>query len=188
MLDTTLGFLRDQLSAYLDSRYPSGEGLVVLSGLVNLSGTPPPAVENKIVLSLVNVEREAIARNLPGEGRSESGFSARINPPLNLNLYVLVSASFDTEYLQALRLMSEVLGYFQGLSVFTPQSAGPLPPGLERLTMEVVNLDIQGLNNMWAIMGGKYLPSVLYKVRMFTVQEGWVREQIPEITGTDTGA
>jgi hypothetical protein len=53
--------------------------------------------------------------------------------------------------------------------------------------MEIVNLDIQGLNNLWGNLGIKYLPSALYKARMFTLQEGWVVEQVPPISGIDVG-
>ena len=51
--------------------------------------------------------------------------------------------------------------------------------------MEIVNLDIQQLNNVWGNFGGKYLPSVLYKARMFTLQEGWVVEQVPPISAIE---
>jgi hypothetical protein len=186
MLDTTLGFLRDQLSDYLGTRYPTAESHVVLSGLCNLDGTAPAGIENKVVLSLVNIEREAAAGSSGAQLRPEGGGFVRTSPALNLNLYVLVSASFGNNYPQALMLLSAVLGYFQGKPVFTAQTAQAFPRGLDRLAMEIVSLDMQGLNNLWGNMGGKYLPSVLYKARMFTLQEGWVLEQVPAITGTDS--
>lgn len=34
--------------------------------------------------------------------------------------------------------------------------------------------------------GGKYMPSVLYKMRMLTVQEGLVESLIPTVGGLDT--
>ncbi len=186
MLDTTLGFLRDQLSGYLDSRYPSSEGYVALAGLSNLDGTPPSGIENKIVLSLVNIERETAAASSGAQLKPDGGGFARMSAPLNLNLYVLVSASFGNNYQEALKLLSAALGYFQGKTVFTAQSAPGFPRGLDRLTMEIVNLDTQGLNNLWGNIGGKYLPSVLYKARMFTLQEGWILEQVPVVTTIDS--
>jgi Pvc16 N-terminal domain len=96
-----------------------------------------------------------------------------------------VSASFGSNYAEALKLLSAVLGYFQGKPMFNAQSASTFPKGLERLTMEVVNLDVQGVNNLWGNLGVKYQPSVLYKARMFTVQEAWVVEQVPPISGID---
>ena len=188
MIDTTLVFLSDQLNAYVARRfsYSSRDPLVVVASLSSLDGTVPSDIDGKVVLTLVNVEREAAAGSTP-QLRPESGGFARLAPPLHLNLYILVSACFPGNYIQALKLLSAVVGYFQGKPTFAPTLAG-FPPGLEKLTLEIVNLDPQGLNNLWAGLGGKYLPSVLYKARMLTVQEGWTLEQIPAVTSTDAKA
>ena len=186
MLDRTLVFLLDQINGYLGTRYPSNEPHAVLASLANLDGTVPTNIENKLVVTLVNLEREATAAGTGPQLRPENGGFARLSPSLNLNLYLLMSASFGSNYQEALKLLSAVLGYFQGKPVFTTQNANGFPRGLEKLTLEMVNLDIQSLNHLWGNLGGKYLPSVLYKTRMLTVQEGWVLEQVPSITGTDT--
>jgi len=185
MVDRTLSFLLAQINDYLGTRYPTKEPHAVLSSLSTLEGSAPPEIANRVVLSLVNIEREASAGAAAAPVRTENGAFVRTSPALNLNLYVLVSASFGSNYVEALKLLSSVLGYFQGKPAFTAQSAPSFPKGLDRLTMEIVNLDIQGLNNLWGNLGTKYLPSVLYKARMFTLQEGWVVEQVPAITAID---
>lgn len=185
MLDRTLSFLLDQLNGYLATRYESNEPHAVLSSLSNLDGTIPAGIENKVVVSLVNIEREPAAVG-SAQMRQENGGYSRLSAPLNLNLYVLMSASFGNNYQEALKLLSAVLGYFQGRPVFTAQNTEhPFPAGLERLSVEIVNLDMQSLNHLWGNIGGKYLPSVLYKVRMMTVQNGWIVEQVGPVTGTD---
>lgn len=186
MIDTTLVYLRDQLNGFLAGRYSSREPLVVVASLSSLDGTVPTGIDNKVVLTLVNVEREGAAGSTPQLRPENSGF-ARLAPALHINLYILVSAWFPGNYIDALKLLSAVVGYFQGKPTFSPSLAG-FPRGLEKLTMEIVNLDPQGLNNLWAGLGGKYLPSVLYKARMLTVQEGWALEQVPAITSTDAKA
>ena len=185
MLDRTLSFLLTQLNDHLGTRYPSKEPHVVLSSLSTPEGTVPPDIANRVVLTLVNIEREGAAGPAPQPSRMENGAFVRMSPPLNLNLYVLITASFGNNYAEALKLLSAVLGYFQGKPAFNAQSASTFPKGLERLTMEMVNLDVQGVNNLWGNLGVKYLPSVLYKARMFTLQEGWVAEQVPPISGID---
>ena len=93
MIDTTLLLLRDQLNAYLGTRYGGREPHVVLSALANLDGTTPSGIDNKVVLTLVNIERESAAG--PGaQLKPENGGFTRISPALHLNLYVLVSAAF----------------------------------------------------------------------------------------------
>jgi len=186
MIDKTLAFVLGELNAFLGTVFPASEPHAVLSSLAQQDGSPPPGIENKILLTLINVERDttAFAPNLPT--RTEAGLATRVNPPLNLNLNFLVSASFTTDYLEALRFLSSSLGFFQSKPVFTPQNSPAFPRGLERLTMEMVNVSIPDLQNLWASAGAKYLPSALYKARMLTIQDGWVAERVPTITGTET--
>ena len=42
------------------------------------------------------------------------------------------------------------------------------------------------MNNLWAILGAKYLPSVVYKLRMVTLQQGWAQQRVPEVLNPDT--
>jgi hypothetical protein len=187
MIDKTLTFLLDELNGFLGGRFQSSENLVVLSGLVNPDGTVPMAIENKLILTLVNAEREAAAVSAGANSSGFAGPRTRVSPPLNLNLYVLVSANFGNNYAEAIKFLSQALAFFQAKPVFTPQGSAAFPGELERLSMELVNLDFSLLNNLWAALGAKYLPSVVYKVRMLSIQEAWVTDRVPGITGTDTG-
>src|SRR5256885_5597377 len=38
-------------------------------------------------------------------------------------------------------------------------------PGIQSLSVEMINLTMQDLNNLWSISGSKYLPSASYKLR-----------------------
>ena len=50
---------------------------------------------------------------------------------------------------------------------------------------EVITLNADKLSNMWAALGAKYMPSVLYKVRMLTIDESVVREYRPVVSSLD---
>jgi hypothetical protein len=39
------------------------------------------------------------------------------------------------------------------------------------------------MNNVWAALGAKYMPSVIYKMRMLTIDGSIIREFRPEISG-----
>jgi hypothetical protein len=185
MIDKTMGLILGELNSFLGILFPSSEPHAVLSGLTNQDGTAAAGTENRIVLSLMNIERETAA--VSSTTRSGTGPLTRSQPPLNLNLYLMVSASFGTNYLEAVKFLSSAMSFFQDRAVITPQNAqGPgFPKGLERLTIELVNLKFQDLQSLWASLGAKYVPSVLYKVRMLTMQDGWVIERVPSISGTD---
>ncbi len=109
----------------------------------------------------------------------------RAKPALNLNLYLLVSSNFGSNYRESLKVLAAALVYFLEKPVFNAESASGLP-GIERLSIEMVNLATQDLQNIWSITGGKYVPSALYKVRMVTTQEGSTIEGAPAVTSADT--
>lgn len=186
MIDTTFNFIVDALNGFLGARYPGSEPHVVLSSPSNQDGTVPPQIENKLIVTLVNIEREAAATISAMQLRPHNGEYVRVNPPLNLNLYVLVSAYFGNNYGESLKFLSSAMGFFQGKPVYSREDTPDFPPGLERLSLEMVNLSLQDLNNLWGNLGGKYLPSVVFKARMLSIQEGWVTGHVPEISGTET--
>jgi hypothetical protein len=143
MIDKALSLILDELNAFLSARFANGGPYAVLSGLANQDGSVPLGIENKLVLSLVNIEREAA---------------------LNLNMYLRVAANFGANYIESLQFLSAALEFFQERPVFTA-------PGMERLNVQMLNLTIQDLHSLWSISGSKYLPSAFYKLRMAATQQ-----------------
>jgi hypothetical protein len=47
--------------------------------------------------------------------------------------------------------------------------------------MDIENVDITDLNNLWSVLSGRYLPSILYKVRMVAFDSGTVQTQVPTV-------
>ncbi len=183
MIDKTLTFLLGELNAYLFNRFGDDRAHAVLSAVVKQDGTVPEETANKIVLTLINIEREAAAANAAPQYRVEQDSLARVSPPLNVNLLLLISASFEANYAESFKLLSAVLGFFQSRPVFTPQSAPSLPRELEKLSFHWVDMDLQAINNLWSVLGSHYLPSVVYKARMLTIQDAWIEDVTPPITG-----
>ncbi len=185
MIDKSLTFLLGELNGFLANVFPASEPHAVLSNLAMHDGSPPREIENKLVLTLANIERETTAFNRDRAASSAVNSTLQMNAPLNLNVYFLLSASFPSDAAQSLRFLSAALGYLQSKPVYTPQNSAGFPRALERLTVEMVNLSITDLQNLWATTGAKYLPSAFYKARMITIQDGWVVDRVPVITGTD---
>lgn len=186
MIDKILKFLAQELDVFLAGRFPAGgqEERVRLSGLSLPSGDPPPGLDNKVVLSLLNLERENAAPVSTTTRRTDGGFD-RHAPPLHLNLQLLASASFANDYTQGLARLSAVLGFFQGRHSFTPETAPGLPPNVERLTVEFLPLSLGEMSNLWTTLGAKYMPCAVYRVRMVTIQQGWMLEAEPQVVATD---
>jgi hypothetical protein len=66
-------------------------------------------------------------------------------------------------------LISHIIAYFQGTNYFTKTNAPDLPNGIEKLIMEVYSMPIEQQNYMWGALGAKYLPSVLYRMRLVVI-------------------
>lgn len=60
-----------------------------------------------------------------------------------------------------------------------------MPAGVEELIFDLNTLTMQDLNNMWGILGSKYLPSVMYKMRMITISEEFAQGEAGLITTID---
>ena len=75
------------------------------------------------------------------------------------------------QYDQALRTLSHILSFFQARPLFTPSDSPGLPPGLEHLALDLLSYGPEQLNQMWACLGAKHLPSVVYRLRMVVLQD-----------------
>lgn len=180
MLDKALLFLTTELNDYFGRTFQLLEDRAVLSAHVNPDGTPVTGIVNKMSVSLVNLATESTVRNLQTE-RVGNG-ELRLNPAIKLNLWVLFAANF-TEYDEALKFLSSTLAFFQGRPVFTPQNSPRLDRSFDRLVVELESLTYHELSNLWGVLGSKYVPSAVYKVKLVTIQDGAVRDRTPAVSG-----
>lgn len=180
MIYEALSGLTEELNEYFRSKIKINEQKIILSGLVNQDGTIAIQGENKIVVTLVNTEKETAKSNTQKGAMTLSNST----PVLNLNLYVLFSAYFSpANYPEALRFISFIIGYFQQKSVFNRSNTSGLDARIDKLSFEIVDQSLDSVSNMWSALGAKYMPSVLYKMRMVTFDESVVREFRPAISG-----
>lgn len=169
MIDIALNHIVTEINQHLKRVFDLNEDIVVLSNIHEQDGAVAIHVNNKIVVSLVNIEKDTV----PFQAQKSSSSrlkSLPTNPPGNFNLYLMFASCFsDNNYGEGLKYISLIISYFQGQSVFDQQNSSTLDQRIEKLILDIENLDISDLSNLWSIHGGKYLPSVLYKVRMATV-------------------
>lgn len=169
MLDTALKFLKDELNTYLVTQTGSDSIHVEMSKLVDESGKYAFELDS-IAAYIINIEEDRIFKSQVPEHIYTNGQNVVLEPELKLNLYVLFAANFKV-YDRALKYISYVLTYFQSHPSFTAVEYPALDPHIEKLTAELQSLSYDQLNQIWACIGGKQLPSVLYKVRMVSLQD-----------------
>jgi len=95
---------------------------------------------------------------------------------------VLFAANFSSaNYPEALKFISSSIGFFQARPVIDQQNTPDLDARIEKVTLEIQNLSIMELSNLWGILSGKYMPSILYKVRMLTIDSQEISGEVPTI-------
>jgi hypothetical protein len=127
------------------------------------------AISNRAILSLVNIEEDKASKQQ--ENYIKTDISTKYKSPLLfLNLYMLVSANRNN-YSQSLTWLGHILQFFQFQNVFTPLTHPSLDSRILKLIVELYSLNFEQTNHLWSTLGGKYLPSVMYKVRRVTLDE-----------------
>lgn len=185
MIHAALSHLAGQLNQYLAHGRGLAEDVVVVSNLTDADGSAAPNVANKLVLFLTNIARDTTPATMPPA--AAAGGASRHYPPVHLNLYVMVAANFGgNNYPEALKMISAAILFFQKHPVFDRQSSPELDRRIDKLVLDIENLGTQDLSSLWGVLGGKYLPSVLYKVRMVTFDSQDIQAILPLVRQAQT--
>ncbi|MGD1960944.1 MAG: DUF4255 domain-containing protein [Fulvivirga sp.] len=181
MLDTSLEFLTSELNEYLKLRTndPDDDRVFLTNVATESGGVVIP--DMSIGLSLINIEEERVFKDQRTTIINEDGVTEHINPEVKLNLYILISANFQdnatnlstNDYKEGLKQLSYVISFFQAKNVFTVDNSPALANDglIRKLVVELYSYSFEQLYNFWSVLGTKYLPSVLYKVRLIRYQE-----------------
>ncbi len=186
MIDAAIKQIQDSVNLHLMQTSGRAEDVVVTSNLMEQDGTVSPHVNDKIVISLVNIEKDTTAVSQQRVANASTMRSTVTSPPLNVNLYLMFASYFGgNRYPVGLEFISRTILYLQGQSVFDRHNSPELDARISKLVLDIHNLDINDLSNLWGVLGGKYLPSVLYKVRMVTMDSSAITGQVSSILQTD---
>lgn len=128
-----------------------------------------------IILTLLNLQEETTLKNNPNyvvEGHKV----IYKNPIVNLNLFILFSAN-NTGYIEALKHLSKVIEFFQGKKVFTQANTTYNRDNIAmsnikefRFMVDLFTPTFEELNFVWGTLGGKQIPSVIYKVSLIQME------------------
>lgn len=182
MIHTCLSFLTNELNDYLKLRTgsPTVDRVYLTSVATEGGGVVIP--NKSLGVSLINIEEDRVYKDQKSTLINNYGNVERLNPEIKLNLYVLISANFQNadaedstdDYVEGLKQLSWIISFFQAKNVFTPENSPKMAdfdPNLTKLVVELYSYSFEQLYNFWSVVGAKYLPSVLYKIRILTFQE-----------------
>ena len=188
MINSVVTHITKYLNEFLRRSFDLTEDIVVPSNIVEQDGSVSTNINNKLVVSLVNIEKNTTPGYFPQNGPPDSDMSIKSYPPIHLNLYLMFSAHFNaTNYLEALKFLSHTMSFFQNNPIFNHQNSPDLDTRISMLALDVENLNIKDLSSLWSVISSKYLPSVLYKVRMVTFEGKGVKARLPALKEPRSG-
>jgi hypothetical protein len=185
MIYAAISHITGQLNQHLKRAFDLNEDIVAVANITEQDGTVTVNTNNKIVASLVNVERETTPGCRPPAEPATDLPAAQSHPPIHTNLYLLFAGNFNGKnYGEALKFLSATISFFQRNPLFTNQNSPNLDHRITRIALEIENLNFKDLSSLWTVLSGKYLPSVLYKIRMITFDARDIVGRAPKIIET----
>lgn len=176
MITKALNLILSELNQFIPP--VAGSEQVVLGNIAFNESPDQSQIQNQVVASLVNVEEESTMKN-GAFYRKNINDVEYMEPPVNLNLYLLFSANYDN-YTMSLDRLSEVIQFFQHRKAFSLATAGVIPPGFDPndpedagiyITPEFYTLTFEQINHLWGSLGGKQMPFVMYKLRLVAISQ-----------------
>ena len=144
MIRRILAYYAASLDEYMHHKFQQPEGMAEV-GIIGSGASEKPC---KLIVSLVNIERETAGGISAGISRNSSDYM-RTFAPLLLNLDLMLAAVYDEKR------------YAQSHPYFELDG--------QKYTVEIVTLSVQDINNIWTTLGGQYYPSVMCKLRRLAV-------------------
>ena len=180
MIANTLEFVTDQLDNFLKRKTSGNRSIVKLSSLVSPDGSLSVTENNMLIVSIVNIAEEGSIANQPNI-RGQNNELIKQAPPVYLNIFILISALFnEDQYKAGLHWLSMTISFFQQHPYFTSE-LNDMPENVDKLSFELVNLDIDNMSRFWGALGARYQPSVIYKMRMLKISSDTMEAVLPEI-------
>ena len=192
MIYKALEIVKDQVSTYLES-VTSTANLVVLENIAKLDDSTVTTMVDKVVLSLINMEEEVTLKN-KAAAYTNGGATQYKNAPIHLNLYLLFSMN-RTNYVQALDDLSSIIEFFQGKRLFNNANTvlNPANTALTdvndfKFTMELYTPTFEQQNYIWGTLGGKSVPSAMYKLTLAKVDRNTILSAGTAVSNTQNTA
>ena len=175
MIYETLQILREQLESYFSEIGLDDSIKLDNIALWGSEEENTESVNEKVIVSLLKLEEEITLKNSP-HYKVNNYKTQYKNPPIHLNLYLLICANYK-DYGRSLRSISKVIEFFQSKKVFNSTNTvyNRSDVSMDLLDHFKFNLDIftptfEELNNIWGTLGGKQVPSVIYKVQLIQIE------------------
>ena len=174
MIYDVIQTITDGLNVFFKTRLRTIEDKAVISGIVNQDGSVALLEENKVLITLVSIEKEPTTVGPKKDGKQR----------VHINFYLLFSCYFsNANYSEALKFLDFTMNFLndnssmditEGGGAKSTSSSGGL-----KVQIEIESLSLDQTSNLWSTIGAKLMPSALYKVRMIPLDSSSLTEFRP---------
>ncbi|VXB30500.1 conserved hypothetical protein [Flavobacterium sp. 9AF] len=182
MIFEAVQIIEEQVNAYFEECGLAKSVIAENIGILETSSDAVARIEDKVALTLLNLGEETTLKNFPNQIKEGSKVVYK-NNIVNLNLYILFSANRNT-YVKSLNDISKIIEFFQGKKLFTQANTvydrnNTTMANIEnfRFTVELYTPTFEEMNFIWGTLGGRQLPSALYKVSMIQIERDIVQSE-----------
>lgn len=190
MISQFINFLKVDLNSFISQKKGVEDTFVLFANLNNVIENSQNG-ENKIIISIVNIEEEKLLKSPDNYIKSPTEIIYK-NPPVWLNFICLFTFfTKSNENYDGIDLLNNVVQYFQSkprLNKVTAVVPENYPVGLDDLRAEFVSLNYEQTNYLWGLFGGKYHASVVYKFKTIPVDNLDITPGGPPILDTEVNA
>lgn len=181
MIDSLIQYVVSELNAYLNLRSPTLTGDRLVAGsLFDLDGQVNAHTRDKVVLSLVNVQKDPVYHSVNIYDRRPDNGSELIKPEIKINLFLLFVANL-VNYAESAKALGYVIAYFQHRDVIDYAAIPSLTGREGRAVFDLHSMSFEEQNHLWGALGAKYLPSVMYKLGIIDIRDPQIEAELPPI-------
>lgn len=187
MIDTVMVQVRDLINQNFKNQHGFSENKVVISNLVDLDGSSPLEVDDKVVMFLLNLGEEPSLKNHSSRlgAFDGTGFQSK-SPILYLHLHVVFCANFrNKKYIEGLNYLSQIVSFFNKNRIIDTSSFGAgVSKKIEKISFELCSLSFDSMSHIWSSIGAKILPSSIYKISLIAIDDSPMTGFVPAVSTT----
>lgn len=191
MIFEVIQIITEQVNSYLEECGLDRSVIAENIALIESQSESADNLDNAVALTLLNLDEESTLKNFPNHSYENSKVVYK-NNVINLNLFLLFSAN-RTSYINSLNDISKIIEFFQGKRLFTQANTifnrnSVAMSNIEnfRFTAELYTPTFEELNFIWGTLGGRQLPSALYKISMIQIERKISQSEGTIISGFNT--
>jgi len=188
MIEESLFYIKEELLNYLINDIQDSGVEVELGNIALFETDNTASINEKIIITLVNIEEESTLKNNKNVHYGSDGSIKYVMPPIYLNLYLLFCCNYAL-YNTSLKRLGHVIGFFQQRKKFEIKSTTSSQnehlfkeeDQHFKLIFELYTLTFEQINHLWGALGGRQLPSVMFKARLVKVDDSRIFKKGPPI-------